>query len=313
MERAGAALVAIVGPTGSGKSELALRLAGHYRGEIVNCDSLQVYRYMDLGTAKVLPDDRRGIPHHLVDIASPDEVFTAGEYARRARPLLEQIAARNALPLVVGGTGLYLRALLEGLFPGPARDAALRARLAAREHRRPGSLHRLLARFDADAARRIHPRDAQKLVRALEVCLLTRRPLSSWLAAGRQPLRGFRVLKIALDPPREALYRRLEVRCERMFAAGLVEEVRRILELGFPASCQPLEAHGYRQAVQLLRGELSLQQALCLAQRNTRRYAKRQWTWFRHEPDVVWIKGFGDEPDTQQAAFQLIAGLLSRP
>lgn len=304
-------LVALLGPTGSGKSELALQVAARFGGEIVNCDSLQVYRYLDIGTAKVLPADRRGIPHHLLDAASPDEVFTAGEYARRARPLLREIAARGRLPIVAGGTGLYLRALLEGLFPGPARDAALRARLIRREARRPGSLHRLLARFDPQAAQRIHSRDVPKLARALEVFLLTRRPLSSWLAAGREPLLGFRTLKLALNPPRDALYRRLDLRCQRMFASGLLEEVRRLLVLGFSDTCKPLEAHGYRQAVQLLRGEMTLQMAIFCAQRNTRRYAKRQWTWFRREPDLVWIEGFGDQAETWQVAFQLVAEFLA--
>jgi len=305
-----APLVAILGPTGSGKSHLALEVAARFAGEIVNCDSLQFYRHLDIGTAKVPPAGQRGIPHHLLDVVNPDEVFTAGEYARRARPLLEDIVARGRLPVVAGGAGFYLRALLEGLFPGPTRDAALRARLAAREAKRPGSLHRLLTRFDLQAARRIHPRDVQKLTRALEVLLLTRHPLSSWLAAGRDPLRGFRPLKMALDPPREALYERLNRRCERMFAAGLLQEVRGVLALGFPETSKPLEAHGYRQALQRLKGELTLEQAVCSAQRNTRRYAKRQWTWFRREPDVVWIKGFGDHPDVRQAACQLVESFL---
>jgi tRNA dimethylallyltransferase len=304
-------LVAVLGPTGSGKSELALQAALRFGGEIVNCDSLQVYRHLNIGTAKVRAEDQRGVPHHLLDVVNPDELFTAGEYARRARPVLNEIAARSRLPIVVGGTGLYLRALLEGLSPAPARDAALRARLAARESRRRGSLHRLLSRLDPPAAGRIHPGDARKLIRALEVRLLTRRPLSSVFAAGRDPLPGFRWLKLALDPPREALYRRLDARCEAMFSGGLLEEVRRVLALGFSETSKPLEAHGYRQAVQLLKGELDLQQALCHAQRNTRRYAKRQRTWFRREPDVVWIPGFGDQPEAQEAARRIIEDFLA--
>jgi tRNA dimethylallyltransferase len=303
-------LLVIVGPTGSGKSELALRSAEEFHGEVVNCDSLQLYRHLNIGTAKLLPSERRGVPHHLIDILDPDEVFTAGEYARRARPLLSEIAGRGRLPIVVGGTGLYLHALLEGLFPGPARDEALRARLAAREARRPGSLHRLLSRFDPPAAQRIHASDVQKLIRAVEVCLLTRRPLSSWFAEGRDPLRGFRTLKLGLDPPRQALYQRLDMRCERMFAGGLVEEVRRMLSQGFSPTSKSLESHGYRQALQILRGELDPEQALCYACRNTRRYAKRQWTWFRRDPDTVWISGFGDQPQTQAAAFSLIRDFL---
>lgn len=304
------ALVAIVGPTGSGKSELGLHLAERFGGEIINCDSLQVYRYFDIGTAKLPPAERRGIPHHLIDVVNPDEVFTAGEYARRARPLLAEIVARGRLPLVVGGTGLYLRALVDGLFPGPTRDEALRQRLAEREARRPGLLHRYLRRLDPAAAARIHPADRSKLVRALEVCLLTQRPLSSWFAAGRQALEGFRVLKLALNPPRAELYRRLDERCARMFASGLLDEVRRVLAMGYPETVKPLGAHGYRQALQVLRGELDMRKALYYAQRNTRRYAKRQWTWFRREPGVVWINGFGDEPEAQEVAARQVRAFL---
>ncbi|MGC8793173.1 MAG: tRNA (adenosine(37)-N6)-dimethylallyltransferase MiaA [Bryobacteraceae bacterium] len=304
-------LVAIAGPTGSGKSELGLYLAEKFGGEIVNCDSLQVYRYFDIGTAKVPPEHRRGIPHHLIDILDPAETFTAGEYARRARAVINEIAARGRLPLVVGGTGFYLRALVDGLFPGPTRDDDLRKRLAERERRRPGLVHRLLRRLDPASAARIHPADLHKLVRALEVCLLTGRPLSEWFSEGRQPLEGFRVLKIALNPPRQELYRRLDERCARMFEQGLIEEVRRILAMGYPETIKPLEAHGYRQALQVLRGELDIKKALYYARRNTRRYAKRQWTWFRREPGVVWLDGFGDQPETRDAAVQLVSRFLS--
>jgi len=303
-------LVAVVGPTGSGKSELALAIADEFGGEIVSCDSLQIYRHFDIGTAKLPPSERRGIPHHAIDVVDPDEEFSAGEYARKVRPLLAEIAARGRLPVVAGGTGFYLRALLDGLFPGPARDNQMRARLAAREARRPGTLHRLLQRFDPASARRIHKKDRHKLIRALEVCLLMRRPLSESFAAGRDPLRGFRTLKIGLDPPREALYQRLDERCRRMFECGLVEEVRGILELGFSPRVKPLEAHGYRQALQLLRGELSYEEAVFHAQRNTRRYAKRQWTWLRQETGVVWLKGFGGEKSVQAAAFQTVRNHL---
>jgi tRNA dimethylallyltransferase len=198
-------LVAVVGPTGSGKSDLALRLAGEFAGEIVNCDSLQVFRYFDIGTAKTPPAARRGIPHHLIDVADPDQLFTAGEYARLARGAIAAISARGRLPIVAGGTGFYLRALLDGLFAGPSRDPGLRLRLAARETRRPGSLHRLLRRFDSQAAARIHPHDVPKVTRALEVCLLTRRPVSELFREGRDPLAGYRVLKLGLEPGRDAL------------------------------------------------------------------------------------------------------------
>lgn len=296
-----APLIAIVGPTGSGKSDLALRICEQFGGEVVNCDSLQIYRYFDIGTAKTPPAERRGIPHHMLDIINPDQIFTAGDYASRARPLLASISA-SALPVVVGGTGFYLRALLEGLFPAPSRSDEIRARLAAREQRRPGSIHRLLQRFDHAAARAIHPHDIPKLIRALEVYLLTRRPITAWFTAGRAAIEGFQPLRIGLAPPREKLYERLNNRCRRMFQEGLVEEVERILDMGWPQSAKPFESHGYSQALQMLRGELTPEQALVEAQRNTRRYAKRQMTWFRKEPAVEWLAGFGDDPAVQQAA-----------
>ena len=289
-------LVAVLGATGSGKSSLALHLAQEFDGEIVNCDSLQIYRYFDLGTAKLPPPERRGIPHHLIDILNPDELFTAGEYARRARGVIGAISARGRLPIVAGGTGFYLRALLSGLFSGPERDESLRERLALRERRRPGSLHRLLARFDPRTARRIHRNDLPKVTRALEVCLLARRPISELFAGGRNALEGYRTLKLGLWPDRDALYQRLDRRCQQMFDAGLADEVRSILARGFPPACKPFESHGYKQILQQLNSELSAKEALFYAQRNTRRYAKRQMTWFRQETTVGWLHGFGEDP-----------------
>jgi tRNA dimethylallyltransferase len=304
-------LVAVVGPTGSGKSDLALRLAGEFAGEIVNCDSLQVFRYFDIGTAKTPPAARRGIPHHLIDVADPDQLFTAGEYARLARGAIAAISARGRLPIVAGGTGFYLRALLDGLFAGPSRDPGLRLRLAARETRRPGSLHRLLRRFDSQAAARIHPHDVPKVTRALEVCLLTRRPVSELFREGRDPLAGYRVLKLGLEPGRDALYQRLDARCQAMFSGGLAEEVRAILALGFAPSAKPFESHGYKQALQLLSGELNLHNAVFYAQRNTRNYAKRQLTWFRREAGLEWIGGFGDSPAVHDAASLRVRSFLN--
>ncbi len=289
-------LVAILGPTGSGKSSVALEVAEAFGGEIVNCDSLQVYCHFDVGTAKLPVAERRGIPHHLIDIVNPDELFTAGEYARRARGTIAEITGRGRLPIVCGGTGFYVRALLSGLFEGPARDEALRERLAAREKRRPGSLHRLLTRFDAPAAQKIHRNDLPKVTRALEIRLLTRRPVTQLFREGRSALRGYRVLKLVLQPNREALYERLDARCRAMFEGGLTDEVQRILDLGYSPEVKPFESHGYKQVLQFLRKEVVLARALELAQRNTRRYAKRQMTWFRQEPDVEWISGFGDDP-----------------
>ena len=304
-------LVAILGATGAGKSSLALETAQIFNGEIVNCDSLQVFRHFDIGTAKLSEAERRGIPHHLIDIVDPDEVFTAGDYARRARETLEEISARGHVPVICGGTGFYLRALITGLFEGPGRNEALRERLAAREARRPGSLHRLLFRLDAAAAGKIHPHDVPKVMRALEVCLLSRRPVTELFREGRNALRGYRSLKLVLNPDRQTLYERLDARCRSMFASGLIEEVRRILELGYSPAVKPFESHGYKQVLQLLRGELTPEQALELAQRNTRRYAKRQTTWFRREPAVEWIEGFGDDPLIRQQVVVRVGEFLT--
>jgi tRNA dimethylallyltransferase len=290
----GLPLVAVAGPTGSGKSILALAIAERFGGEVVNCDSLQVYRYFDIGTAKLPLEERRGIPHHLMDIANPDELFTAGEYARLARAAIADISDRGGLPVVAGGTGFYLRALLDGLFEGPVRDQTLRDRLALRETRRPGSLHRLLRRLDAESAGKIHANDIPKVTRALEVCLVTRRPVSEMYREGRDALCGYRTLKIGLWPDRDALYGNLDARCAAMFEGGLVDEVKRILDMGYPAACKPFESHGYKQALQLLNGDLNGKEAVFYAQRNTRNYAKRQMTWFRKEAGMVWLKGFGD-------------------
>jgi len=305
-------LVAVAGPTGSGKSDLALSIAQAFGGEIVNCDSLQVYRHFDIGTAKLPCEERCGIPHHLIDIVDPDELFTAGEYARLARTAIAEIAARGKLPVIAGGTGFYLRALLDGLFEGPARDQALRDRLAAREARRPGSLHRLLTRFDAAAAGRIHPHDVPKVTRALEVCLVTRRPVTELFREGRDALTGYRCLKLCLLPDRDDLYRRLDERAAAMFEAGLVEEVARTLSLGFAPTAKPFESHGYKQALQEIEGELNRREAIFYAQRNTRQYAKRQITWFRRERDAVWLRGFGNAVEIREEAERIVKEFLAR-
>jgi tRNA dimethylallyltransferase len=294
-------LVAIVGPTGSGKSDLAVRVAEEFGGEVVNCDSIQLYRYLDIGSAKLPPSERRGIPHHLIDVLDPDEIFTAGEYARRGRAILADITRRGRLPVVAGGTGFYLRALLEGLFRGPTRDEALRARLTEREARRPGSLHRLLRRFDRAAAKRIHEKDVPKVVRALEVCLLTRRPMTELFRDGRDALEGYRTFKAGLFPGRDQLAARLNERCAGMFDTGIVEEVRGILARGFPANAKSLESLGYRQALQVIQGQLTVKEAIFYAQRDTRRYAKRQMTWFRAERGLTIYGSFGSDPSLQTA------------
>ena len=302
-------LLVILGPTASGKSALAITLARQFSGEIVSCDSVSLYRYFDIGTAKPSPEERALVPHHLVDVAEPEEPFTAGDYARQARAAIADIAARGKLPIVVGGTGLHLRALLEGLFPGPQRSEEVRERLRLRAAERgPTHLHRILNRLDPGAAAKIHPNDAPKLIRAIEVCLASRSRMSEmWRQQGRDPLRGFRMLRIGLKPERQELYARINSRARKMFELGLVQETDKLLRRypgrkGAPA----LDSLGYRQAVQFLGGELSLEQAIAAAQQGHRNYAKRQMTWFRREPDVIWLEGFGDDPSIAQRAAQLV-------
>jgi len=304
--------VLLLGPTGSGKTALALALAQRFGGEIVSCDAVAVYRGMDLGSAKPTGEERARLPHHLVDVADPDQPFTAGEYSRRARAALRQIASRNRLPIVTGGTGLYLRALTDGLFAGPQRQQKLRAHLErSRAKHKEDWLHRLLTRLDPPSARRIHANDTPKLIRAIEVCLAARKPLSEVLGdkvLARDPLTGFRLLRIGLNPPRQQLYQRLNQRCAAMFAAGLIEETRALLARYGPVKA--LDSLGYRQALRVLRESWSVEEAVTSAQQGHRNYAKRQLTWFRREPDVHWIEAFGDEPETLRAAAELVQNHL---
>lgn len=307
-------LTVILGPTASGKSALALDLAQRFAGEIVSCDSVAVYRFFEIGTAKPTRDKRTLVPHHLLDVTDPDEPFTAGEYSRQARAAIDAIAQRGRLPIVVGGTGLYLRALLEGLSPGPQRSEELRERLRQRATKFGSSyLHRILIRLDPAAAAKIHANDAPKLIRAVEVCLTSRSRLSElWRERGRDPLRGFRVLRIGLNPPREKLYDRINSRAREMFDNGLVEETQTLLsQYGERKKATALDSLGYRQATQLLRGELTLEQAIAAAQQGHRNYAKRQMTWFRREPEVAWLEGFGDDPATAQQAAELVVSQIS--
>jgi len=295
--------VILLGPTGSGKTALSLALAERFDGEIVSCDSVAVYRGMDLGTAKPSAEERTRVPHHLIDVVSPDEPFTAGEYSRRARAALHDIAERGKLPIVTGGTGLYLRALTEGLFAGPARHEDLRERLRTSATRQgSGWLHRILARIDAASASRIHANDEPKLIRAIEVCLAARKPMSEVLA--RDPLTGFRLLRIGLNPPRAALYDRLNQRCAQMFATGLIEETRSLVAKYGPVKA--LDSLGYRQARSVLDQTATEQEAIAAAQQGHRNYAKRQLTWFRREPDVHWIEAFGDESESVRVATDLV-------
>jgi tRNA dimethylallyltransferase len=301
-------LVVVLGPTASGKTALSIALAERFKGEVVNCDSVAMYREFDIGTAKPTPEERARVRHHLLDCIEPLGHITAGEYARQARQVLQEIGKRGRLPIVVGGTGLYLRALLEGLFAGPQRSEGLRERLRERaENRGSVYLARILKRLDSSAAARIHPNDTPKLIRAIEVCLASRQKLTDlWEQRGRDPLRGFRILRLGLDPERQALYDRINRRAEKMFEAGLAEETGLLLNK-YGDNTWPLSSLGYKQAVQFIRGQFTREEALQAAQQGHRNYAKRQMTWFRREPDVHWLRGFGNDPQVQSQAMALCA------
>ncbi len=293
-------LIAIVGPTASGKSDLALGIASRLGAEIVSCDSRQVYRGLDIGSAKPTREERRLVPHHLLDVVDPDQPFSAADYARLARQALQEIAGRGRLALVVGGTGLYLRALLEGLFEGPARDPALRQRLQAIVERGGATkLFAMLRRVDPQTAARLHVRDRVRVIRALEVFRCTGRPISSHQAVPPVPLRGFERLVLGLDPGRQELRRRVESRTSRMIAAGLLAEVSGLRARGYPATLPPMQAIGYRQAMAVLEGRLPRERLEAEIVTATMGYAKRQMTWFRHQTRPVWC------PDHQAALGQV--------
>ncbi len=303
--------IVIVGPTASGKSRLALALAPLFRGEIVSCDALQVYRYMNIGTAKASLAEQQRIPHHLLDIRDPDQDFSAGDYQRAARQALSQISARGNIPFVVGGSGFYLRALIDGLFVGPTRSESLRKRMRRIiERRSVKTLHRALERVDPECARRLSERDADRIIRAYEVYLISGKPMSLWQKQPRDSLKGYRWLKIGIEIPREQLYRRIEERVDQMFDSGFVEEVR-LLREKFPRGCQAFKAIGYRQVAAYLDGKLSYQQAIESTKTESRRYAKRQLTWFRADPSIVWLDGRVDFHELEQEAAKLIEAFLA--
>ena len=304
-------LVVVLGPTASGKTALSVALAQCFHGEVVNSDSVAMYREFEIGTAKPSPADRARAPHHLLDFVDPTSYITAGEYARLARQTLAEIKSRANLPIVVGGTGLYLRALVDGLFPGPQRSEELRNRLRQRvEQNGPNYLHRILRRLDPDAATKIHANDIPKLIRAIEVCLASRQKMTEMWKQGRDPLTGFQILRLGLNPNREALYARINQRAEKMFESGLLEETKRLLAK-YGDAARPLSSLGYKQAVQLHRGQIDPKTALQDAQQAHRNYAKRQMTWFRREPEVIWLEGFGDDPAIQQKATARVSRLES--
>jgi tRNA dimethylallyltransferase len=303
-------LIVLVGPTASGKTSLALRLAEAFNGEIVSCDSVAVYREMEIGTAKPSHEERALIQHHMIDIAWPNEACTAGDYSRQAREALTGITERSHLPIIAGGTGLYLRALIDGLFPAPPQKPGQRERLRRLATTRgPAYVHRLLTRLDPTAAAAIHPNDVHKVIRAIEVSLAADQPLTQQWQKGRDALTGYRILRLGLNPPRNRLYERVNQRAAAMFDRGLIEETERLIAR-YGADCRPLTSLGYAEATAVLQNELTREQAVTQAQQGHRNYAKRQLTWFRREPNMNWLEGCGVDDDITERALQLVAAHL---
>ncbi len=300
-------LIAILGPTASGKSALGIWLAQQLGGDVVACDSTQLYRGLDVGTAKPAPEERGGIQHHLIDVLDASEDATAGDYRARAIEVLGKLSAAQRLPIFTVGTGLYLRALLEGLANVPVRSEPLRQKLRASAAKRsPGHLHRVLLKLDPVAAKKIAVADEQKLIRALEVCILTRKPLTEVYQSGRKRLEGWRAIKIGLAPERKVLAERVNARTETMLALGWMEEVRGLMETGLREDAKPFDFLGYRELRLVLENKWTLEAARMAIQQATRQYAKRQMTWFRREAAVCWLVGFGDDPAIQQVALARI-------
>jgi tRNA dimethylallyltransferase len=304
-------LIVIAGPTASGKTALALALAEEFRGEIVSCDSVAVYRGMEIGTAKPTLEERARVPHHLIDVFTLDEPCTAGDYSRLAREAIRGITDRGKLPIVAGGTGLYQRALIDGLFPAPKRREPLRAKLRVRvEQRGPAYVHRILARLDPTAANIIHANDVPKVVRAIEVTMAGRDAMTRQWRQPRDPLTGYRILRLGLNPPRAELYARINRRAAEMFDSGLVEETTQLVETyGF--DCRPLTSLGYAQAVAVLRSQMTRDQAVAACGQGHRNYAKRQLTWFRKDTHIHWLPTFGSSPETQAEARSLVRIFLA--
>jgi tRNA dimethylallyltransferase len=303
-------VVALVGPTASGKSALSIELAKAFDGEIVSCDALQVYRHLDIGTGKMPVPDRKGIAHHLIDLVEPDREFSAADYIRAAAPVIRDIEQRSKLPMVVGGTGLYLRSLRNGLFEDPGRRPALRSRLTRiAERRGNGVLHRILEKRDPASAARVHPNDRVRLIRSLEVNLTSSENMSDRMRKRRSPLEGYRFMVVGLSPAREELVGRIEKRVRQMFDSGLVDEVRRASERFGPAP-PAFKAIGYRETKAHLDGDLSLLEAERLTVRATVQYAKRQMTWFRREEGIIWFAGYGDDPEVVGAVREHLSSEL---
>ncbi|MFL6281311.1 MAG: tRNA (adenosine(37)-N6)-dimethylallyltransferase MiaA [Vicinamibacterales bacterium] len=307
-------VVAIVGPTATGKSALGIALAHRFDGEIVSCDSTAVYRYFDIGTDKVPLSQREGIPHHLIDVAEPTEEYSAARYAREAGAVIRDITRRGKLPIVVGGTGLYYRALTRGFFPGPPRDSALRARLERIADRKgTDRLHALLARVDPDSALRIHARDRKRLIRALEVYILTGRPLTDHFAETQSPIPDYQVLAFALQIEPELTAERVAARVEAQFRQGVLDEIRAILASGVPETAHPFSGLVYRQALEHLHGVRDEQATRELIMRENRKYSRRQLIWFRKEPNLQWIHAAGERERALEEVARILAAEEIRP
>jgi tRNA dimethylallyltransferase len=307
-----APLVVILGPTASGKSALGIELAKRLNGEILVCDSTQIYRHFDIGTGKVPQAEQQGIAHHLVDLIEPAEIFTAGEYRRRALEVLADLRKRGKLPLITAGTGLYLRALLEGLADVPERSETIRERLRAiAESRGEPHLHRLLSRLDPETAARIAAQDTQKIIRAIEMRIVAGKPVGEIHRGGRTPLEGYQPLKIGLLPARQALYARIHSRIDAMIRAGWIEEAAQLIKRGIPPDAKPFQFIGYSEWREHLAGTLTKKDAIQKIQQATRRFAKRQLTWFRRESNVHWLSGFGDAPEISEAALEILNSRIS--
>lgn len=304
--------IVILGPTASGKSRLGISLALRFCGEIVNCDAFQVYRGMDIGTAKVSPEERRLVRHHMLDLLDPDCDFSAGDYQRRAREVIREISRLRNIPFVVGGTGFYLRALIEGLFEGPARSEELRSRMRKVIRRKsPQALHRALQRVDPECAAKITAMDAERVIRAYEVYLVSGKTMTWWQKQPRDAFKGFRWLKIGIDIPRDALYERINKRVDEMFQRGLMAEVRELLQKFSPNS-QAFKAIGYRQAVECIEGRMTESEAIEETKKQSRHYAKRQLTWFRADPSIVWLAGNQETTELQSRAEDLVERFLRK-
>ena len=303
-------LLAIVGPTATGKSALGIALAKRFAGEVVSCDSTAVYRRFDIGTDKVPMRERRGIPHHMIDVAEPTDEYSAARYAREASAVIRGITMRGKLPILVGGTGLYYRALVRGFFPGPARDTAMRARLERIADRKGVErLHALLNRVDRAAAGRIQPRDRKRLVRALEVYFLTGRPITAHFAETQPPLPEYEVVGFALRIPQELTAARVAARVDAQFEQGLLDEIRAILADGIPETAHPFTGLVYRQALEHLHGvrdELATRELIV---RENRKYSRRQLIWFRKEPNLQWIHAAGDREETQEELARVLSAM----